>query len=59
MDIETPLLDEGSRDGSVVMPELRRLLVLACSDDTDQQVQVRIAAAVEYHTTQQTHKFWQ
>lgn len=38
--IDRPLLHEGTRDDSVVMPALRELLLLACSQDTDQQVEV-------------------
>lgn len=41
MDIETPLLEESSQDDSAVMPQLRKLLTLACSDDTDEQIKVR------------------
>lgn len=39
--IDTPLLGEGTRDGSVIMPALQKLLQLACSEDTDKQVEVR------------------
>ncbi|CAM9467406.1 unnamed protein product [Ectocarpus sp. 4 AP-2014] len=38
IDIETPLLEESSQDDSAVMPQLRKLLTLACSDDTDEQI---------------------
>lgn len=40
--LDRPLLDQGARDGPVVMPALRKLLVLTCSEDTDQQVEVGV-----------------
>lgn len=47
-DVETPLLDDDiTEDGSMIMPKLRNLLVLACSaDDTDKQIQVSILMVV-------------
>lgn len=39
--MDRPLLDDDARDESVVMPALRKLLVLLATQDTDEQVEVR------------------
>lgn len=46
--IDKPFLDDGTRDGSVVMPALRKLVMLACSQDTDQQVEVNKMSRLLY-----------
>lgn len=38
--MKSPLLDGDTRDGSIVLPALQKLLQRAYSDDTDEQLQV-------------------
>lgn len=55
--LEIPLLSEGAPDDSAVMPALRKLLLLASSQDADKQAQVRELRALNCSKSRGFNRF--